>query len=532
MKKNFLIITAFLSGVSVMGVELSANRLLAPFFGSSQIVWTVIIGLIMIFMSIGNYFGGKYADKMENMDKLYRNLFLTGIWVLILPWIGKYVILGITFLLVFIGIKQVILFGSLLTCLVLFSFPLIMLGTVSPTLVRFGLKDSDKPGEVAGKIYASSNIGSILGSFLPTFITLPLLGTRKSFIFFAMILMLLSIIYKLKYRNIKNVLKYAIVFSITAILFIIPIQESYAFWDDSVIYEGESIYNYLQVKDTEQYRTFSTNVAFGVQSEIRKNKLLTDAYYDYLLFAPLFNGASREGKLDILILGYGTGSADKLFSYYYPNSNVTGVEIDKKIIDIAKEYFDVDTNRTQIHVMDGRTFLKKDEKKYDLIIVDAYQDVNIPFHMATHEFFEEVKDKLNENGIISINVNMHNMDALDLTEGLLKTLNESFECVFTNDVKGSTNLAVIATKTKNNLTDIRRNIKKNMESKDIINLRERYLLNLKEYTENSKGIIFYDDKAPLEKYSQKVLQKLVEGELEDIRNRIKGKSVKSLLELL
>lgn len=526
--KKFLVATAFLCGVAVMGVELTANRLLAPYFGSSQIVWTVIIGLIMIFMSLGNYFGGKYADKMENMGKLYRNLFFTAIWILILPLVGKYIILGITFLLVQMGVSQIILVGSIVTCILLFSFPLMVLGTVSPTLVRFGIDQKENAGEIAGKIYAGSNIGSIFGSFLPTFFTLPVLGTQKSFVFFAMILIFVSIAYALRMKHSRKFIVQGGLFILLLAVLFVPINESYAFWDGEVIYEGESIYNYLQVKETESATIFSTNVAFGVQSEIQKNAVLTGAYFDYFLFAPLYQDKKEQQK--ILILGYGTGTMDRLFSYYYPQSKMTGVEIDQEIIELGKTFFQVDGEKTELHIVDGRTFLSGTDEKYDLIIVDAYQDVNIPFHMATKEFFDLTKEKLAVGGVLAINVNMHDEREHQLLEALLYTVSQSYKEVFSVPVKGSTNLSIVATNGMITKEKLKARFEENLGQKELKKLYNEYFSGLKSYEKKEQGEIFTDDRAPLEKYSQKILQKLVEKELEQIKEMTKGKSISELLE--
>lgn len=523
MKKNFLMVTAFLCGVSVMGVELSANRLLAPYFGSSQIVWTVIIGLIMIFMSLGNYFGGKYADKMENMNQLYRHLWMTAIWILILPLVGKYIILAVTFLLVAMGVHQIILWGSILTCILLFSFPLLVLGTVSPTLVRFGIQDKKRAGEVAGKIYAASNIGSILGSFLPTFFTLPLLGTRKSFWFFAAILVGLCVAYHLNHHNKKKIILTSVMRALILALILVPLKERYAFWDETVIYEGESIYNYLQVKEGKDTRTFSTNVAFGVQSEIQKEGVLTGAYYDYLMFAPFFSSA--PAPKDILILGYGTGTMDKLFQHYYPTAQVTGVEIDPKIIWLGQQYFDVNPENTQLHVMDGRTFLNTHNQKYDLIVVDAYQDVNIPFHMATQEFFLLVSKHLKSKGVLSINVNMHDEAETAMKDSLISSLKDGFSHVYTIQVDNSSNLAVIATKEARNLDDVKKDIGKWKGDLKLSSLQDYYIGHIMTASIPEGTLPFRDDRAPVEKYSQKTLQKLIDGEIEWIQKQIDGQGL-------
>ena len=175
--KLYLYLTEFFAGMSVMAVELGASRLLAPYFSSSQIVWTIIIGTIMIAMALGNIYGGRYADKNPNPDKLYGRILIAAIWIACIPVVGKYVILGISAVLIFTVSSNFLILAGFLACMAIFVFPLFLLGTVTPSLVKYTVDSLEDNGKTVGMLNASNTIGSILGTFLPTFVTIPSVGT-------------------------------------------------------------------------------------------------------------------------------------------------------------------------------------------------------------------------------------------------------------------------------------------------------------------------------------------------------------------
>ncbi len=193
--KAYLYVTEFFAGMSVMAVELGASRLLAPYFSSSQIVWTIIIGTIMIAMALGNIYGGRMADKHPDPDRLYERIVIAAVWIAAIPAVGKYVVLGISAVLVFTVSSNFLVLAAFCSCLVIFVFPLFLLGTVTPSLVKYTVDSLEDNGRTVGMLNASNTIGSILGTFLPTFVTIPAVGTAATFLIFAGILMLLAVLY-------------------------------------------------------------------------------------------------------------------------------------------------------------------------------------------------------------------------------------------------------------------------------------------------------------------------------------------------
>lgn len=318
--KYYLYLTEFFAGMSVMAVELGASRLLAPYFSSSQIVWTIIIGTIMIAMALGNIWGGRSADKNPNPDKLYMRLIVAALWIAAIPVVGKYIILGISAVLIVSINNNFLILAGFAACMVIFVFPLFLLGTVTPSLARYTVDSLDDSGKTVGTLGAFNTIGSIIGTFLPTFVTIPAVGTAVTFLIFSGILLLLGLVYFISKKARKGVCAMAVLVFILCGIF--GHSGSFAFWENSLLYEGESIYNYLQVKETDDSVILSTNVLFGVQSIMKKGDSLTGMYYDYALAAPVMAGVNQKENADILVLGMGTGTYAKQCMDYFGNTSV------------------------------------------------------------------------------------------------------------------------------------------------------------------------------------------------------------------
>ena len=309
--KMFLYMTEFFAGMSVMAVELGASRLLAPYFSSSQIVWTIIIGTIMIAMALGNIYGGKAADKDPNPNKLYKRILIAAIWIAAIPVLGKYLIIAISAAVIFAVNSNFLVIAAFATCMIVFVFPLFLLGTVTPSLAKYTTESLDDNGKIIGTLGAFNTVGSIIGTFVPTFITIPAVGTSITFLIFAGILIALCVAFFVSTGK-----KVTVKTTAGIILFLVCCffghSTSFAFWENDLTYEGESVYNYLQVKEDSYSVILSTNVLFGVQSIHIKSGELTGMYYDYAMAAPYMSGIKEKAAsgedAELLILGMGTGT--------------------------------------------------------------------------------------------------------------------------------------------------------------------------------------------------------------------------------
>ena len=448
--KAYLYLTEFFSGMGVMAVELGASRLLAPYFSSSQIVWTIIIGTIMIAMALGNIYGGRSADRDPSPDILYRRLLIASAWIAAIPVLGKYIIILISGLLIFTISTNFLVIAAFAACMVIFVFPLFLLGTVTPSLAKYTVGSLDDSGKVVGQLGAANTIGSIIGTFLPTFVTIPAGGTAVTFLIFSGIILLIGLVYFLSKRTHIRTCVICIVIYVLCAVF--GSSDSFAFWQPDLTYEGESIYNYLQVAEDEKAVRLSTNVLFGVQSITMKDDSLTGMYYDYAMAAPVMvygspdrGTTSGDDGLSMLILGMGTGTYGRQCDRYFEDIDIEGVEIDGKITDLSYIYFDASPD-VPVTTYDGRAYLQTIDGKYDVIMVDAYQDISIPFQMSSIEFFTEVYDHLNGDGVMVVNMNMRSDTEGNINEYLSDTIAAVFPSVATVDVRGYTNRELFAVK--------------------------------------------------------------------------------------
>ena len=522
-KKWYLYLTEFFSGMSVMAVELGASRLLAPYLSSSQIVWTIIIGTIMIAMALGNIYGGKSADKNPDPDKLYARILVAAVWIAAIPFFGKFVILGISALLVVTVNTNFLIWAAFITCMVVFVFPLFLLGTVTPSLVKYTVDSLDDSGKTVGTLGAFNTIGSIIGTFIPTFVSIPAVGTAATFLIFAGILLVLGLAYFLVNK------RGAVRSGVTAALFLVCCVLSnlmgFAFWEKDLVYEGESVYNYLQVKDDGETTSLSTNVLFGVQSVYVKSGQLSGMYYDYAMAAPLMTGTANDKK-DILVLGMGTGTFAKQCINYLPDVTAEGVEIDDKITYLAHEYFELPED-VNVTTYDGRAFLNVNDKKYDVIMVDAYQDITIPFQMSSVEFFRLVRDHLKEDGVMVVNMNMRSDSADGINNWLSDTIASVFDCVYTVDVSGATNRELFASDNP----DMAGTLVKNTEQLSDELLRTMMGNVSRGLTPYEGGDrILTDDKAPVELLGMNVIDDIIQDELVYYKERFNEKGFQGLLE--
>lgn len=554
--KTYLYMTEFFAGMSVMAVELGASRLLAPYFSSSQIVWTIIIATIMIAMALGNIYGGRSADRDPNPDRLYRRLLIAAVWIAAIPVAGKYLIIAITGLLVITVNMHFLVIAAFLACMLIFVFPCFLLGTCTPSLARYTVSGLDDSGRTVGALGAFNTIGSIIGTFLPTFVTIPAVGTAVTFLIFSGVLLVLSLIYFASKRTGRAGCVIAVILFILCSIF--GHSPSFAFWQKGLTYEGESIYNYLQVYENENEIALSTNVLFGVQSVLMKTDSLTGMYYDYAMAAPLFSSKGEQIVLEnvaatgtstaepaqdmaapgstaepaqnaasrprMLILGMGTGTYARQCLRYFGDMDIRGVEIDGKITDLAKTYFD-EPAEAEVVTYDGRAFLDADDGLYDVIMVDAYQDITIPFQMSSVEFFTSVRKHLAEGGVMVVNMNMRTDEDDGINAYLADTIASVFPSVVTVDVAAGTNRELFAS--ENELSPgVLRARASGLEREDLRRLMQRVAENMTTYEPGQR--IFTDDKAPVELLGMRAIDAIIRDELSYYKERFREGGIAAL----
>ena len=554
-QKYYYFLTELFVGIALMGIEMSASRLISVYFSSSQIIWTIIIGVIMIAMAAGNYWGGRQADKKPSYLRLYFELLFAGAWIVLIPFLGRFIIAGISVLFALFVTKGLVIWSAFFSCLVLFVPPLLFLGKVTPSLIKYSLGEKVS-GKVIGLLEALNTVGSIIGTFLPTFLTIPFIGTSNSFVLFGSMIAVLGLVYIItfyvdKFKNSrknagissentekiiekaekkKGTIKNCVLASIYAFMWILGIvvstNASFIFWGDkNMISEQESMYNYLKVNKEGKTTYFSTNVLYGVQSCMNDDYSLTGMYYDNLLVSKFLVKENPK----VLVLGNGAGTyATMMKEYLHAECDVTAIEIDQKIIDISYEYFKM-SDDVDVRCDDGRNFIARDRNTYDIILVDAYSSISAPFHMTTTEFFTLVSDHLDDDGLMMMNINMWSDKKGSISSALCDTAYGVFDNLYCVKTAGGSGAEVFATKNKefNFIEEV-----KNLYVDDTA--LQRVFNNLKANLEvyEDTGIRLYDDTADAEMRSIWALDELIQDELEYYRNILKEEGIRGLLDQL
>jgi spermidine synthase len=421
-KKYYLLVLAFTTGLTIMAVEISAARLIAPYFGTSTFVWTNIIGIIMLALAIGYYLGGKFADKNPNLKFILKAILLACLLLMIIPFVTKDLVSFIVnSVITYEGSTVLIFGGSLMSITVLFFVPVVLLGLVSPYIIKLLSLIDPNIGKDAGLVFSISTFGSILGTFLPVLVFIPYLGTRKTIIFFALVLLFVVLLGLLKH-------KWLLLLFVLAVPFMYLNMTSIRA-NATTVMETESAYQYIQVQDHENFRYLLLNEGLGISSiyNLEPDNVMTGFYYDYYNLLPYISGNHQQQ--DILILGLAGGVISTQLDHYFAKDydlRIDGVEIDSEVIETAQEYFDLDNPSLSIYNLDARNFVNYSDKKYNSVVIDAYSIQHyVPFHLTTLEFFTSLKHILKPQGVAAMNINVTSLDSQ-----LLKTITNTMLKVF------------------------------------------------------------------------------------------------------
>jgi spermidine synthase len=444
MKKTYLYITVFFSGMTALGVEISASRLIGNVYGSSNLVWASVIGLILIYLTLGYWFGGRLADKWPDHRLLYKILIWGSFTIALVPMASR-PILQITAN-AFDNYQIPILAGSLATILILFIIPVTLLGMVSPFALKLALQDTASAGRTAGLLSAISTLGSFIGTFLPALVLIPFIGTYRTFLFFSSLLMVIATIGLIKFGGVKRWLKFSWMPLVLVILWLFGVRGADKA-TDFLIYETESSYNYIQVIERDKFRFLRLNDGQGMHSVYHPTQLNYYGPWSQVLVGPYFNPYPHplNSVKRMAILGLAAGTTARQANAVYDDIFIDGFEIDPKIVAVGRKFFDMNEPNLDVIVNDGRWGLAHSPYDYDIISVDAYRPPYIPWHMTTVEFFRIVFDHLTVDGVMVINIGRSPVDRT-LVNDLGTTIEQIFPTTFTMDIPESFNTILFATK--------------------------------------------------------------------------------------
>lgn len=504
MKRSYLYVTVFFSGMTALAVELSASRLLGNVYGSSNLVWAAIIGLILIYLTLGYWLGGRLADRRPSFKAFYAILLWASLTVGLVPMVSR-PLLRISAN-AFDRLDLPILAGVFVAVLLLFIIPVSLLGMASPFALKLALRDPQQAGKTSGRISAISTTGSFIGTFLPVLVLVPLIGTYRTFLFFSSVLMGVALIGMIKFSGIKAWLPYSWMPIVLLILWLFGAQGV----DKStrgMVYETESAYNYIQVVEENGFRYLRLNEGQGMHSVYHPTQLNYQGPWSQVLVGPFFNTPpqSTASVNRIAIVGLAAGTTARQAAAVYPEAVVDGYEIDPEIVSVGRTYFDMDAANLNVFVEDGRYGLAHSGQVYDIISVDAYRPPYIPWHMTTVEFFGEVYDHLTADGVMVINIGRSPLDRT-LVNDLATTIREIFPTVFVMDIPGSFNSILFATRQPGSWDNFYEN-GRYLTTQDVhpLLLEAMSLAIVERQAEPDLTRIYTDDRAPIEWLSNKIV---------------------------
>jgi predicted membrane-bound spermidine synthase len=529
---RLLILLVFVAGACSLAVELAASRLLAPYFGTSLFIWANLIGLILVYLTVGYYVGGRIADRFPRPAVLYGMTTVAAFLISLIPFISRPIMhwSQSSFATYSIGV----FYGSLVSVILLFALPMILLGCVSPFAIRLSIDQLGRSGRTAGQLYAISTAGSIVGTFLPVLWLIPSIGTYRTFFTFAVCLLLVSVIGLVasgarpgpdntrldgsqprKKRFNKNILAMLLLIPMALSVFTIsgPIKPAFGSnGGGTLITERESAYNYIQVVQVGSETQLILNEGVGIHSIYDPSQVTTGGPWDYFMVAPFFNKPpfTPDQVHRAAIVGLGAGTAVRELTAAYGNIPIDGVEIDSTIVDLARQYFHMNEPNLHVIIQDGRYWLSTTSQKYDIIAIDAYQQPYIPFQLTTQEFFQEVRDHLTPTGTVILNAGRTGSD-YRLVDALAQTMHSVFPNIYLIDTARFTNTMIIGTNARTSLSNFQNNFDSLSDP-----LLAQVAINSIQFGKirevHGSTVFFTDDRAPVEQLIDQIILGAVQNQ--------------------
>lgn len=463
---------AFLAGWVIMQLEILGGRVLAPYFGYSVYQWGALIGVVMAALAAGYWLGGRVGDGPRPAGFLLAALGASALLVIAVPPLAD----G------FMPATRALgpAWGAVAATAILLGAPSVLLATTSPIVIR--LTATPLIARTAGRVYAVSTVGSIGGTFFTAFYIIPELGSRLGHLVAAGLIVVAAAGLAAGTRRLRYI---GVVAILAGVLGLIPERKELG-----VTYRDESVHNIITVQDAGAVRYLYLNYIAGAQTIMVKDQVLTGSYYDFFLLGPHLNGGKK-----VLFLGSAGGTALKQLVQVYPEVEVTGVELDAKVVDVANRFFGMgDHPRIRQVVADARWHLSQSRQRYDLIYIDLYVTGHIPFFTATREFFRLVHDRLGENGILMINI-LALYEPETLLAPFVRTVRTAFPSTFTI---GRGNYILIASKRPLALKTLQARLAEEVPQAPLAAVMARALPRLRVAAADSRWPVFTDDRSDIE----------------------------------
>ena len=463
--------TVLLAGCASMALEMAAARLYAPYLGASLYIWGGLISVVMAAMAIGYALGGHFADRAQDKRALFWVLLASGLYQIAMMFAAQPLLLATT--------EWSEAVAVLLVSCVLFAPPVALLAAIGPLAVQ-ELADERHLGRAAGRVFAISTIGSIVGVLVASFWLLPTYGTHQTRIGLCVMTMLASLLGLVAIRKAALLAGAA-----GALLFFVPTPD----WGKDTIWVGESAYNLVRVVERHGQRQLILDQHNGSHGSTVHSTRLTQAYWDVFAAGPLLTDASSA-----LVLGLGAGTSVHTLWRANPEISVDAVEIDPLVVEVAERFFELTPSpKLTIHTEDARRHLRTSRKHYDIVQVDLFHHgPHVPFHLATAEFFSEIAEHLNKSGVLMMNVVDPSKDQ-QLLGSFVASLRETFPTVLGTRVSAANHI-LLAFPLATTVGNARARLRTPPASlrRTIVGFRA----GLREY--ESGSLVMRDDKAPIE----------------------------------
>jgi len=521
-------IVVFIASFCTLVIELVAGRIMAPYVGVSLYTWTSIIGVVLAGISIGAYLGGRIADRYPRSSTLGWLLFLSGL--------GAFSISPLTNLIGGAQFHTSLMTRILLITTIIFFLPSCLLGMISPVVVRLTLNNLEKTGNVVGKIYAFSTLGSILGTFATGFYLISWMGTRSILLTMGIILILSALIFGGFFRSKKSLALFVLFLFLSVLLPFIGLQvyatttsEEFSF-PLSPIESIKTFYGYAFRPPLEEETYFfkeSNYYTIKLKKSIKGNNgnPLESLVLDHLVHSytdlkdPLYIEyeyirmyeemvrwhAMKRGSFKALFLGGGGYTFPRFMEAKYPEAVIHVVEIDPEITRVVQKYLGVSENSKILSFNeDGRWFVMncKEKGTYDFIFGDAFNDLSIPYHLTTKEFAMQLKNLLKPDGVLLANV-IDSFKSGAFMPSYIRTLEEVFGqgnvqlLTLSSDYDkiGISTCVVVASPRKLDMDDFMRTVKgKGREMTSHVMPQER----LQEFLKERYSVTLTDDYVPVD----------------------------------
>ncbi len=499
-RPGLLKILVFCAGGAAMAVEMCASRLLAPYFGDSQLVWAVLISLILIYLTLGAALGGRWADRSPKPGSLAQLLMWAGLWVGCVPLLSR-VVLGLAGT-GWAELQLGLLAWAFVGVLLIFAPPVLLLGAVSPYAVRVAIRAVDDAGSTAGRISALSAAGSIVGTLAPVLLFIPAIGTRETLLLLGVGLVLLGGVCRWTWERRGHWLALALAAGLALAWWLGRGGLIRSSTGATVLYEHESSYNYIEVVQQGTERELLLNDGLGIHSIYDPQKVLTGHLFDFFLLAPYFAAQpAAHPQPSMALIGLAGGTVAREYTAVFGPVPIDGVELDPAIIDVARRYFGLTEPNVHAIAQDGRYFLSRTPRRYDIVALDAYRPPYIPFQLTTREFFVQVHSRLTEDGVLVMNIGHTGFDR-SLVADLADTVHTVFPSVYLLDAPEDYNDLLIASIQPTMLSDIQARLD-GLQDPTLASVVARARGRLQTWT--TQRVVFTDDRAPVEQVVHRMI---------------------------